>query len=231
MPTTSPLRPLSATLVSGNTGMFMMLSLWLGERTPAPQQRQSVLSDHQLFVGRNDIDRRGFGTRDHECMAAVLDGIERNPQPADTLGDACADKFRIFANTCGEDQGVNTLQGGSEHSDTQRRAVNEVVDGKRRYWILACLQLAHVVADAGKALQSAIAIKEILYRGRRHALDCDKIQDHARIDLPGPSSHRQTIEGRESHGALHAAPGTESAHRCTAAEMGNNDPAHRNVGR
>ena len=48
--------------------------------------------------------------------------------------------------------------------------VDKIVDGKGRAGITAVQKLAHVVADAGKSLQPAIAVQKLLHLGRRHAL-------------------------------------------------------------
>ena len=85
----------------------------------------------------------------------------------------------------GEDKAIKTLQGGRQHSGIKRDPVDKIVDGKSRVRIVAALELAHVVADAGKSLQPAIAVEKILHLGGRHSLYGHQVQNDAGIDLAG----------------------------------------------
>jgi hypothetical protein len=129
--------------------MFMMLSLFLGGRTRAPQQRHRMLGDHQLFIGRHDIDRQRFGARDPQRMAGVLRRIKRDPEPSKPFRDPGADAHRVFANAGRENESVDTLQCCGQHPGIQRDAVDKILDSKCGVWIVAGLQLAHVAADTG----------------------------------------------------------------------------------
>ena len=95
----------------------------------------------------------------------------------------------------------------------------------------AVLKLAHVIADAGKSLQPAIAVEEVLHLGGRHALCRHQVQNDAGIDLAGARSHRKSIERGEAHRALDAASAVDGAHGGAASQMRDDDPAVRDFGR
>ena len=73
--------------------------------------------------------------------------------------------------------------------------VGEVVDGEGGARIIARQQFAHIVADAGEALETAVPVEEVLNRfGRRHAACRHEIEHHAGIDLTAaacPSAGRR----------------------------------------
>src|SRR5258705_13997651 len=103
-------------------------------------------------------------------VTSVPAGSERHAEPFEPLRNPCPNANGIFTDPCGEDETIETLQGPCQHSRLQSDPVDEIVDGKHRVGIAAVLKLPHVVADAGKPLQSAIAVEKILHLGRRHAL-------------------------------------------------------------
>src|SRR5260370_39822666 len=65
-------------------------------------------------------------------------------------------------------------------------SVDKIVGGKRCGGITAVLELPHVVADAGKALEPAVAVQKILHLGGRHALCSHEIQNDAAIHPARP---------------------------------------------
>ena len=108
-------------------------------------------------------------------------------------------------------------------------AIDEIVERESALRIGARLELAHVVADARKALEAAFAVEQILHRAGAHAFLVDQIEHDAGIDLARPRAHRQAVERGEAHRAFDAAAVRERAHRGAAAEMGDDDPAVRDL--
>ena len=104
-------------------------------------------------------------------------------------------------------------------------AVDEVVDREGGGGIVAREQVAHVVRDAGEALQPGAVVEETGDLRSGHALLFDQVQDDARIELARAGAHRQAVERREAHRRLDAAAACERAHRGAAAEMRDDDAA------
>ena len=106
---------------------------------PAPQQRQCVLRNHQLFIGRHDVDgnaavRAGYP----RSVTGVLNRIKRHAEPFEPFRDPCPDAGGVFADPCGEDEAVETLQGSRQHSGVKRNAIDKIVDGESRTGIVCC---------------------------------------------------------------------------------------------
>ena len=96
-------------------------------------------------------------------LRAFSTGSSVHAEPSELLDHARANVRRILADPGREDEGVEALQGGREHAGTETDPVDEIVDRELRLGVGARLQLAHVIADAGEPLQSAVAIKEVLH--------------------------------------------------------------------
>src|SRR6185436_20579505 len=104
-----------------------------------------MLCDHELFIGRHDVDRNlTASARYPTAVSSVLDRVERHPEPLEPLRDPCPNADGIFTDACGEDKAIDTLQRRCQHSDLQCGPVDEIVDGERRVGIAAVLKLAHV---------------------------------------------------------------------------------------
>src|SRR5579884_4058898 len=123
-----------------------------------------MLGNHALFVGRNDIDGdAAVRPRYLQPVPRILMEVERDAQPLQLVGDPRANACRVLADAGGEDKGVEALQCRREHAGIKIYPVDEVVDRKRCARIGACLELTHIVADAGQSLQSALPVEKILY--------------------------------------------------------------------
>src|SRR6516164_1983783 len=105
----------------------------------------------------------------------------------------------------------------------KRDAITEVLKRKCSARVRARLQLPYIVADAGEALEAALAIKEILHGGTAHLFLLDQVENDTGVDLTRTCAHGQPIERRKSHRAFDAAPAGKRAHGGTAAQMSNND--------
>src|SRR3954470_6550395 len=149
MPTISPFLPFSAMLVSGKTGMLITFSRVWGLATADSGAASKCAAHHQLFVGRQDINRDPVVGPRYLCgVLCVLGLIERNAEPSQPLGDAGADRVRILADPCGEHEGVEALQRRRQHAGVETDPVGEIIDRERRARIRTVLELAHIVADA-----------------------------------------------------------------------------------
>src|SRR6185312_7508491 len=130
-----------------------------------------------------------------------------------------------------EYEGVESPECSRQHPGVEADPVHEIVDGKGGARIGAGLELAHVVADAGQAFETAVAIEEILHLRRRHALFRKQIQHDTGVELTRPRSHRKSVERGETHGAFDASAALDGAHRGPAAEMSDNDASTGDVRR
>src|SRR4029078_13045607 len=93
-----------------------------------------------------------------------------------------------------ESEAVDPAERSGQHSDVECDAIDEMLHGKLGARLIARLQVADVIADAGQALQPAFAIKKLLNRRGAHALVGQEIKKNTRIDLAWPRAHRQSIE-------------------------------------
>src|ERR1700755_811495 len=99
------------------------------ERLAIHEQRQRVLCDHQLFIRRYDVNRNpAVGPRYFRGMAGIQRWVECNAEPGPLLGDAGTDAARIFADSSGEHEAVDALQGGGEHAGIEADAIDEIID-------------------------------------------------------------------------------------------------------
>ena len=163
--------------------------------------------------------------------AGIGGRIEHAAEPGKPLHDGGAHRGRVLADAGREHEGVETAERRRQQAGLQADAVDEIVEREARARICARLEFAHVVADAGQALQSALVIEQVLHLLGAHLLFPDQVEHHAGIDLAGPRAHRQPVERREAHRALDAAAVRKRAHRSAAAEMRDDHPAGRDLGR
>ena len=84
---------------------------------------------------------------------------------------------------------------------------------------------------AGKALEAAVAIEQVLDRSRIHAFLLDEVEHDTGIDLARPRAHGQAVERGEAHRAFDAAAVGQRAHGGAAAEMGDDHAPAGDVGR
>ena len=157
--------------------------------------------------------------RDQRSARRVGGRIELDAEPGQLLGDARPHGRRVLADAGREHEGVEPAERRRQHAGVEADAIDEIVERERGPRIGARLELAHVVADAGQALQAALVVEQLLHRGGAHALLIDQIEHDAGIDLAGPRAHRQAVERGEAHRALDAAARRQRAHRGAAAEM------------
>src|SRR6266404_8640515 len=112
-----------------------------------------MLRDHQLFVSRYDVDRNtAVGTGYQARVAGILGLVEGHTKPPQLIGDARPDSHRVFADTGCKDESVEPLQRGRKQAGVEADPIDEIIDRKFGPRILACLQLAHIVADARESL-------------------------------------------------------------------------------
>src|SRR6266446_957615 len=122
-----------------------------------------MLRDHQFLVGRYDVDRNtAVGTGYQARVAGIFSWIERRAKPGQLIDDPRPDAHRVFSDASCKDESVETLQRSRKHAGVEADPIDEIIDRQFGLGILACLQLAHIVADARESLQSAVAVEEIL---------------------------------------------------------------------
>ena len=183
-----------------------------------------MLRDHQLFVRGDHIDRDFAAGRGYQRPSRGIGVIVQfDAKPSELLGDAAADHGRILTDAGGENKRIQSAERRRQHPGAESGAMNEIVDGKLRAWLLVGLQLAHVVADARETLQTTLAVEQILHVRGVHAFLHDEIKHHTGIDLAGPRAHRQAVQSGEPHCAVDAAAIEERTHRCATAEMSDDD--------
>ena len=129
---------------------------------------RAIISSSSVGI---DIDRDLAARRGYQRPSRGIGVIvEFDAKPSELLGDARADHGRILADAGGENKGIESAQRRRQHPGAEPDAMNEIVDGKLRARVLVRLQLAHVIADAGQALQAALAVEQILHRRGRSCL-------------------------------------------------------------
>ena len=89
-------------------------------------------------------------------------GVELAAEPGELLGDARAHRGRVFADTGREHEGIEPAERRGQQARMESDAIGEVVEREACPRVGACLKLAHVVADARKALQAALGVEQIL---------------------------------------------------------------------
>src|SRR5215467_11045129 len=186
------------------------------------EQRQGMARDHEFLIGRNDVETDATiscGDRRGGCRIGLR--IELAPKPGERLHDACSEGRRVLADSRGEHEGVEPPEGGSQQACMEPDPIDEIVEREARLRVGTRFQLAHVVAEAREALQSALAIQQVLNLCGGHVLFLDEVKHDAGIDLARPCPHRQAVKRGKAHRALDAAAARKRAHRCTAAQMGN----------
>ena len=87
-------------------------------------------------------------------------GIEVQAEPGQPSRDGLANGRRVLADASREHEAVEPLHGGRQHPGEERDPVGEVVERQLRPRVGAGEQLAHVVADAGEALEAALLVEK-----------------------------------------------------------------------
>ena len=151
--------------------------------------------------------------------------VDLGAKPGQLFADPPTHLARPFTDAGSEHKAVDAAHGSREISRVESDPIDEMIERERGAGLRATKKLAHIIADSGQPLQPTVLVEEILHRSRAHPLFAQEIEHHTRIDLARPRSHRQAIQGRETHGALDAAPFRNRTHRRAAAEMSDDDPA------
>src|SRR5882757_2337838 len=108
-----------------------------------------MLRDHQFLVGWYDVDRNtAVGTGYQARVAGIRSLVERHTEPSQLIGNSRPDAHRVFADTGGEDESVETLQRSRKHASVEADPIDEIIDRQFGLGIIVCLQLTHIVADA-----------------------------------------------------------------------------------
>src|SRR5581483_7719844 len=107
---------------------------------------------------------------------------------------------RVFTDTAGKDEHVDSAEHSRDCSDTLSDRVSEHIDCKTRIRILiACFeQRAHVAAQARYAEKAGLMVYE-----RIEVLDCasssEQSQEHAGIEVPRSRAHHHASCWSKSH--------------------------------
>src|SRR5262245_16162723 len=189
-------------------------------RAALRQQRKRMPRDHQLLVSWYDVKcDPALRPRYQRCPRSIGGFVKYGAEPRQLCRDAGANRYRVLANAGGEHEGIEPAERSREHPGVESDAIDEVVDREGRGRIGTRFEIPHVVADAGKALEAALAIEQVLHGLRVHPPFREQVEQDPRIDLSRPRAHRYAVEGGEPHRALDTAAVQQSAHRCAAAEM------------
>src|SRR5712671_5085643 len=95
-------------------------------RGPVQQQRQCMLRDHQFLVGWYDVDRnKAVGTGYQARVAGICSWIERRTKPGQLRDDLRPDTRRVFADTGGKNESVETLQCSRKHAGVEPDPIDE----------------------------------------------------------------------------------------------------------
>lgn len=139
---------------------------------------------------------------------------------------AGADRGGVFANASGEDEGVDAVEGGSEAKDAFGESVAEDINGEFGAGVAVVggfEEGAHVVAEAGEAEETAVAIEEVGDLTNVASGLFDEELDEVGVDIAAAGAHGEAFEGGEAHGGVHALAVFDGAGAATVAEVGGDD--------
>ena len=89
--------------------------------------------DHQLFVGRDDVDARSRCRARYQRSSRGIGGsVELDAKPGKLLGDAARIAGRVFADAGGENKRIESAERRRQHPGCKSDAIDEIVDGKLR---------------------------------------------------------------------------------------------------
>ena len=118
-----------------------------------------MTGDHQLLVGRDDIEGdAAVRARDHGPVRVRLQ-IELGPEPSEVLGDSHAHRRRVLADPGREHEAVDPAERCGEPAGLEADAIREIIEREASARISALLERAHVVADARQGPESAFMVK------------------------------------------------------------------------
>src|SRR5215467_11070633 len=186
---------------------------------------------HEFFVGRKDVafdQRIRLGNAWPALSIPHL--IDFYAKPLEPAQHRLANGSGILADARREHETIKTAHGSCKHSGKEADAIDEILQRQCRPRTGARKQVSDVVADARQTLQSAVMVEKRLDGVRLHVLFVEEIEHHTRVQLPRSRPHRQSIEGGKPHRALNALAGNDRAHRCAAAQMGDDDTPSSNLG-
>src|SRR5215467_11786667 len=188
--------------------------------------------DHQLLVSRDDVEHDpAVARRDQRRSRSISGGIKLRAKPSKSLRDSSAHHERVLTNPCGEDKRIKSPERCRQHASAHRSMMHKVVNRECSAWITTVEELAHVIADAGQALETAPPIKEVLDLRGRHVPLRDEIEHNSGIDLSGSSAHGQAVEGSKAHRTLDTPTVRKGAHGRPASEVSNDDTLLRHIRR
>src|SRR5262245_60295969 len=105
--------------------------------------------NHQVFVGC-DRPRGCSRARRADAWAArrVGDRVDVDAEPGRTAAHTFADRGGVFANAAGEDDGIESAEGGRERAELATDAIAVQIDREARPRIARGEQRPHVVGYA-----------------------------------------------------------------------------------
>ena len=134
----------------------------------------------------------------------------------------------MLTDAAGEDQRVDAAEDRGHGADLAAQSKDVVVDGLRRLRRIRGQERAHVMREAGQALEPAFFVKQRRDLLARHPL-VEEIEKDAGVELAGPGAHRHPVQRREPHGGPDRPPALRGAERGAVAQMGDDDAALREV--
>ena len=107
-------------------------------------------------------ETREFAVEMRGPCRRIRSGIELESKPGEPLAYTASDDRGVLADAGREDEAVDAAHGGGKRARLAQDAVDEIVDREPGERGLGREQVAHIVADAGEALQPAFLIEEPL---------------------------------------------------------------------
>src|SRR3974390_3409500 len=108
-------------------------------------------------------------------------GIDCSAKPAQSRADSESHGRRILTDAGSEYEGVESIERRGEHAGIETDPIDEVLKRKLRCGVRARLELTHVVALPGEALQTGAVVKQRLDLRRSHVFLVEQVEHHAGV--------------------------------------------------
>ncbi len=118
------------------------------------------------------------------------------------VGDQLADEHRVFANTTGKDDAVQSVQGGGMPGDVARDTVDKDLNrqpGARMAVVPGFFQRAQVRREAGNPEQTGLFIYDALKILERLPGLLGNPRHRAKIDIATARAHHQPFQRGHAH--------------------------------
>jgi hypothetical protein len=125
------------------------------------------------------------------CIARLT---QFDPEESQSIADARADSWRIFADTSREHERIQSTERGREGANPLFRLITEQRNGFRGSDIMGFLreQVSHIGTDLRNSEQSGLVVDHFVKLFRGHLLGSRQIRRQAGIQIARAGAHHQS---------------------------------------